>query len=306
MARFASAARPTNRSSELGLCWLAGLLEAEGSFLKPVPSSPRLPIVRCTMTDRDVMDRVAERFGTKTVAIDKGRYRTEYAAALRGLQAVELMRDLRPLMGERRKHAIDAAVRGYRSPVRKLDFSAAEEIREGYVNGQSVSSLSRGFQISRPTVREVLQGTIYATPPQARWRFLPEFLRKPISTPPHLSVRELCWLAGWLEGEGSFCAPPPSDPRRPRIVGQSRDRDVVEEVARLLEVSALSGYDKRARERGWSPTWRVLRQGPKAVALMQALQPLMGRRRSLQIQRAIAATPRSALLTPREPVPGRT
>jgi len=57
------------------------------------------------MTDRDVVERVAKLFGTKVLAIDKGRYRTEYAATLKGSRAVAFMADIKPLMGSRRQRA---------------------------------------------------------------------------------------------------------------------------------------------------------------------------------------------------------
>jgi hypothetical protein len=50
--------------------WLTGLLEAEGTFLRPPPSSPRHPVIRCSMTDRDVVERVAAMFGTKVHTIE--------------------------------------------------------------------------------------------------------------------------------------------------------------------------------------------------------------------------------------------
>src|SRR3954451_15669027 len=92
---------------------LAGLLEAEGTFLRRPPSSPRSPQVVCRMTDRDVIERVADRFGTSVFSVDKGRYRTEYGAAAKGSRAVALMRDLRPFMSSRRQTAIDQALELY-------------------------------------------------------------------------------------------------------------------------------------------------------------------------------------------------
>ena len=46
------------------LHWLAGLLEGEGSFLKPLPSEQLRPIVQVHMTDKDVMDHLARLLGT--------------------------------------------------------------------------------------------------------------------------------------------------------------------------------------------------------------------------------------------------
>jgi hypothetical protein len=272
-----------------GLVWLAGLLEAEGTFLKPPPSRPRSPIVSCRMTDRDVVERVAEMFGTRVISIDKGRFRTEHAAVLKGSRAVMLMSDLRPLMGNRRGAAIDAVIREYSPPERKLDFEKAEEIRRRYVEEESVSALSRSFTVARPTIRLVLKGRIYGAPKPTPWRDTPEFLREVTLIPEGLSLRDILWLGGWLEGEGSFSAPPPSDPRRPRIAGQSRDRDVVFEVARLMDITPSADKSERTRIHGWSPTWKVLLRGSRAIALMQALEPIMGTRRVRQIHSALWA-----------------
>jgi hypothetical protein len=97
VAQFANALEvTTDTSTSLRLAWLAGLLEAEGTFLRPPPSMPNCPIVSCRMTDRDVVERAATMFGTAVIAIDKGKYRTEYAATLKGERAVAFMTELKP------------------------------------------------------------------------------------------------------------------------------------------------------------------------------------------------------------------
>jgi hypothetical protein len=126
---FANAVLADGRRPSLTLCWLAGLLEAEDSFLKPTPTDPNLPIVDCPMTDRDVVECVAELFGVSPAPIDKGDRKTQYVARLKGSVAVALMRDLRPLMGARRQLAIDRALRLYHAPERKLSYPASEDIR---------------------------------------------------------------------------------------------------------------------------------------------------------------------------------
>jgi hypothetical protein len=288
-----SFANSVDESCPNGLVWLAGLLEAEGTFLKAPPSSPRCPVISCRMTDRDVVARVATMFGTRVVAIDKGRYRTEYAAVLKGSRAVILMRDLMPLMGERRRTAIDAATRGYVPPFRKLSFEAAEEIRRLHANGVSVSALSRSFATARQTIHQIHKREVYRAPKPTGWLDPPGFLREISSPPEGLSLTEFLWLAGWLEGEGSFLAPPPSDPRRPRVSGQSRDPDVISEVARLMNVALALHDPERTRRLGWSPTWKVLLRGSKAILLMQTLEPLMGARRRRQILSALDAAKRA-------------
>lgn len=106
----------------------------------------------------------------------------------------------------------------------------------------------------------VLYRRIYPEPYPTPWRqsdYLPDLWQ----APSRLTPAEFVWLAGWLEGEGSFLAPPPSSPKLPRISAHSRDRDVMCEVGGLLGVKPVRGRDRRAAGRGWSPLWRVLKQG---------------------------------------------
>jgi hypothetical protein len=275
--------------ASLALLWLGGLLEGEGTFLRPPPSSPNCPVVSCSGTDRDVVERVAERFGTGISVIDKGAYRTEYRATLKGARAVALLEDLRPIMGSRRREAIDRALEGYRPPSRKLDFAAAEEIRRKHRWGRSAASLARDYRVTHPTIRAVLSGRIYRAPAAAPWRTPATYLPDVVYLPRDLSPGELFWLAGWLEGEGSFMAPPPSDPRRPRISAYSRDRDVAIEVARLFGVTPTLHDTARTRARGWSPVWQVLCRGTTAIEMMSALEPLLGVRRLRQVKSASGA-----------------
>jgi hypothetical protein len=88
MLRFTDTLEGSRDPPSLQRAWLAGLLEGEGTFLRPPPSMPNCPIVACRMTDRDVVERVAACFGTKVVTIERGKYRTEYAATLKGAGAV--------------------------------------------------------------------------------------------------------------------------------------------------------------------------------------------------------------------------
>ena len=293
MARFATGIeRLGEESAARDLAWLAGLLEAEGTFLKPPPSMPNCPIVSCRMTDRDVVERVANRFGTAVLAIDKGKYRTEFAATLKGERAVEFMRDIEAMMGERRRAAIARAIRCFRVPNRKLNYDgAAEEIRRRHQRGESVSSLARFFLVARQTIHQILQGHIYRAPPSRPWRD-PRPALPAAEPPPWMSALEFHWLAGWLEGEGSFLAPPPSDPFHCRISGQARDEDVMAEVGRLLGVKPLLDRSGQARNPEWSAMWRVLLKGSRAMALMLAVEPLAGIRRRHQIGSALRAVKR--------------
>ena len=100
---------------------------------------------------------------------------------------------------------------------------------------------------------------------------------------------ELYWLAGLLEGEGAFLAGPPSSPNRPAICLQMTDRDIVERVGTMLG-RAVCRSD-RGLARGHKSVFMTTIKGNPAVEVMLALRPALGRRRQVQIDRAIVNRP---------------
>jgi hypothetical protein len=106
----------------------------------------------------------------------------------------------------------------------------------------------------------------------------------------------LDWLAGLLEGEGSFMAGPPSSPRMPVISVNMTDHDVVARVGTML---GRKPFEITPRDPRWRTSYQVRVTGSRAVHWMTLLRPLMGARRQGQIDHALACyEPRSsALLT---------
>jgi hypothetical protein len=113
---------------------------------------------------------------------------------------------------------------------------------------------------------------------------------------PSVSLHELHWLAGLLEGEGSFMAGPPSSPRLPVISVNMNDEDVMLRLGRIFgrKIQMI-----RPRNPRWQTSYQVRVQGGAAVRWMMLLRPLMGVRRQAQIARALASyAPRAtAVLT---------
>jgi hypothetical protein len=103
---------------------------------------------------------------------------------------------------------------------------------------------------------------------------------------PPLSLTELHWLAGLLEGEGSFMTGPPSSPGLPVIAVNMTDLDVMARVGRIFgrKVQALKPRNVR-----WRTSYQVRVNGGAAVHWMTLLRPLMGWRRQAQIDRALAS-----------------
>ncbi len=102
-----------------------------------------------------------------------------------------------------------------------------------------------------------------------------------------VAPQELHWLAGLLEGEGSFMLGPPSSPHQPKIALQMTDIDVVERVARLWHVSVFEINRDRNKSKGWKSYYMCHIRGAGAVKWMKILQPLVGERRQEQIRKAL-------------------
>ena len=214
--------------------WLAGLFEGEASFLRPAPSSPRCPVVRLQMCDRDVVERAARLIGRAAyeAAARHPGHRPTFITNIKGRPAVDLMLVLAPLLSEVRRT-------------------------------QVVRSLER-----LPTI--VL--------PASDWH-----------PSPH-------WLAGLLEGEGTFMAK--SRTSWITISIEMCDRESVVRAAAMLGAKSVTrGPDRSAR--GWRPTYRAKISGNRARPWLVELRPLMGSRRQAAVDAALDSW--SPLRLPRAP-----
>jgi len=101
--------------------------------------------------------------------------------------------------------------------------------------------------------------------------------------------RDLCvleWLAGLLEGEGSFVCGPPSKPNYPRIALHMTDLDVVKKVSTLFGVKFFTNRPSAPHHKA---IYSCGLTGIKAVALMKELRPLMSSRRQSQIAKSLSS-----------------
>jgi hypothetical protein len=149
---------------ELTLCWLAGLLEGEGSFTKGNPSYPNKPIISIQMADEDTIAKVATILGVKymrqyTQRHQENNWRPTYSTKISGQNAVELMKALYPLMGKRRQMQIEAAIADYNGDRRlKLTPEQVEELRQRARNGENVLELAKEFGVSKSLAYGIRQG----------------------------------------------------------------------------------------------------------------------------------------------------
>ncbi len=143
--------------------WLAGYLEGEGSFLRPTPSSPNRCIVQVAATDEDVIARVAAMWGQTYHRSDPkpGIWKPNYRVQIRGHAAAALMEQLRPLMGERRRQQIDAAMAGQAPrgphPNQRLTDAQVTAIRSR--RGERARTLAHEYGVSRSLVYHLWEGT---------------------------------------------------------------------------------------------------------------------------------------------------
>lgn len=102
----------------------------------------------------------------------------------------------------------------------------------------------------------------------------------------------LCWLAGWLEGEGSFhCSTQAATSTRKEyarlaIIGVSNDLDTLE-FAEATAGGRINGPYKYGDRKKPHYQWGV-RKRSEVVCLMRDLYPYMRERRKTQIEKALA------------------
>lgn len=104
-----------------------------------------------------------------------------------------------------------------------------------------------------------------------------------------MDTEEITWLAGLLEGEGTFGTSHVKTPTV-RIILMMTDRDVVQRAAKLMDAPEPSER-RRMNPRTGSPykvAWVATVSGNKAVQIMNDIHPYMGERRSARISELIS------------------
>lgn len=106
-----------------------------------------------------------------------------------------------------------------------------------------------------------------------------------------MTEAELAWLAGILEGEGSFMVAKSRYKERvyryARITVQMSDADVIERVHKLTQTKG-GIFTAAATGLGNIPLHRVWVSGQAAYELMEKLRPWMGKRRQARIDEVMA------------------
>lgn len=101
-----------------------------------------------------------------------------------------------------------------------------------------------------------------------------------------ITTPDLHWLAGWLEGEGTFYLGKQSDLL---VVGATTDEDVAHRACDILGGVICGPYSNKRRPSS-KPHWQVrVHRRSEAAGWMMTLYSIMGRRRREKIRECLMA-----------------
>lgn len=148
--------------------WIAGLLEGEGAFMTGPPRDPNQITIDIHMIDKDIMERVAEIFGTSVYKRPKRENRQQiYRVQIYCSRAISLMKAIYPIMGERRKSQIEKVFKAWdpwkhKKANSKLNDEKAKEVFHLTQNtNKSYEEIAKSFPVSDKTVKKIAQRKTY-------------------------------------------------------------------------------------------------------------------------------------------------
>lgn len=141
------------------LFWLAGWLEGEGSFISSSNGQTRC-VIRAASTDLDVIKKVANLLGgivhkENKRPNGKEHWKTVYCTAQYGKKAKNLMLEMYPIMGNRRKIQIDNAVNNYKPQEKKFNAEIVSKIKL-LAGTMSQKDIAKMFNTARTTVNKII------------------------------------------------------------------------------------------------------------------------------------------------------
>ena len=103
-----------------------------------------------------------------------------------------------------------------------------------------------------------------------------------------IDMKDIYWLAGYLEGEGSFTINRRTNTNKTfRLVVNSTDKDVIAKVGNLIGSRIHRHNGKNWYRIGNKQPFSVCVVNRKAIGWMMTLYPLMGERRKARIKEII-------------------
>lgn len=151
--------------TDVDLAWCAGFYEGEGTVIYGATHSGPLRI-KISSTDQDVLHLMRERSGIGGVS---GPYEPTgfgrkpfYVWAANGVAAVELLREMLPLLGERRSaRALEKIALWEQRPKRKVKVTSSDRraILAGRKGGATYRVLAERHGVSVPRIHQICKAT---------------------------------------------------------------------------------------------------------------------------------------------------
>jgi hypothetical protein len=241
-------------------------------------------VLRVSMTDRDVVDRVGRLLRRAVTPLRPRRngYRRPYATSVKGTPAVELMRWVFPAMSIDRRRQIESAVASWhgksaRWPSAPQHCTAPACPLPGARKGLCLRHYKRWWKAHNGG----RASDIVPVNPPAYVRGFPTV--DPVLT----GDRQMWWLAGLLEGEGHFGIARTASGDYPILSLKMCAKDIVLRAA--VSLRPVSIERREPRKPGWKVTYGAKISGADAARWMKILRPLMGERRTGAIDSALSA-----------------
>ena len=236
------------------------------------------------MTDRDVVERVGRLIERAVIPVRTRRahHKTPYVTTIKGAPAVSLMRAIYTHMGTFRQAHIERAVASWHGHRARWQRPAARCVvndcsRAGARRGLCVRHYDRWWKARRRG-----QTTDFGPVEPPERVFGPSADGTAIE-----EVSTLAWLAGLLEGEGTFSVNRQSaDIAYPVISLKMCDESIVARVASLIGAPGV--WRREPEQEGWSPTFVAAITGQPAAEWMRRLRSSMGTRRTAAIDAALS------------------
>jgi hypothetical protein len=232
------------------------------------------------MTDRDVIERVARLLDRAVVPLraQRSHHKQPFAATIKGAPAVDLMMGVHGFMGLKRQGEIRRALLSWqkRGPRRRrqsgtcgvtacaLRASKRGLCKRHYNSWWKANHYGRESAIAPLDVSAEFLSAVHACE----------------------ITCDLSWLAGLLEGEGTFSATQTQGHNYPVLKVSMCSEDVVMRASRLIAAASVTVHEPE--HEGWSVVYAAAISGSSAAEWMRRLRSLMGRRRTEAIDAALA------------------
>ena len=152
--------------------WLAGVLEAEGSFTKGPPSKINSSSISIQMSDKDTIEKISLLWSVAIAKYTpKGQnksglgFKEIYMCVLKGARARSWMKNLKPYMGFRRQEQIATSLDAYNPNAKEESYSRKRKISDGILqdvfdkisSGLSYQTVAEEYGVTRNVIRRCLQ-----------------------------------------------------------------------------------------------------------------------------------------------------